>query len=54
MRVFRFLLDLLREIGDENAYGRHLRCHGVAHSASEWRRFQDERMDAKYKRPKCC
>jgi hypothetical protein len=54
MRVLRFFLELLREIGDENAYRRHLEMHGVAHSGTEWRRFSEERMAAKYARPKCC
>jgi hypothetical protein len=51
---FRGLLALLREIGDENAYARHLRAHGREHSAEEWRRFADERMRGKYSRAKCC
>lgn len=53
-RVFRFLLALAREIGDQNAYSRHLDAHAVAHSADEWRKFFDERMRAKYSRAKCC
>jgi hypothetical protein len=48
------LLGLLREIGDENAYARHLVVHGVAHSPAEWRKFSDERFRAKYQRAKCC
>jgi hypothetical protein len=48
------LLALLREIGDENAYARHLSTHGVTHSAAEWRKFSDERFRAKYQRAKCC
>ncbi len=48
------LLGLLREIGDQNAYQRHLAVHGVKHSGAEWRRFSDERFAAKYKRAKCC
>ncbi len=50
----RFVLDLLREIGDENAYRRHLAAHGRVHSGAEWRRFSEERMKAKYARAKCC
>ncbi|HEX3744026.1 MAG TPA: hypothetical protein VHW09_08845 [Bryobacteraceae bacterium] len=50
----RLLLGLLREIGDENAYARHLAAHGRTHSGAEWRRFSEERMRAKYARPKCC
>jgi len=50
----RFVLALLREIGDENAYQRHLAAHGREHSGAEWRRFSEERMRAKYARAKCC
>jgi len=53
-RFGRFVLALLREIGDENAYQRHLAAHGAAHSGAEWRRFSEERMRAKYARAKCC
>ena len=48
------VLDLLREIGDENAYARHLAVHGTVHSPAEWRRFSDERFREKYQRAKCC
>lgn len=58
MRVLRKIaagvLELLREIGDERAYARHLAAHGVRHSAEEWRKFSDERFRAKYQRAKCC
>ena len=50
----RLLADLLRELADENAYGRHLQRRGCEHSASEWRRFSEARMRAKYARAKCC
>lgn len=50
----RGVLAMLREIGDENAYRRHLETHGLAHSPQEWRRFSDERMRHKYARAKCC
>jgi hypothetical protein len=48
------LFELLREIGDENAYARHLTAHGAVHSPAEWRKFSDERFRAKYQRAKCC
>ena len=48
------ILALLREIGDENAYKRHLAAHGCEHSGAEWRRFSEERMAAKYARARCC
>ncbi len=50
----RFVLDLLRELGDENAYRRHLAAHGRVHSRAEWQRFSEERLRARYIRPKCC
>lgn len=53
-RFFQLVLALLREIGDENAYRRHLAIHGVPHSGAEWRRFSAERHAAKYQRAKCC
>ena len=48
------VLQLLREIGDENAYARHLAAHGLTPSPAEWRKFSDERFRAKYQRAKCC
>ena len=48
------ILALLREIGDENAYRRHLARHGRPHSGAEWRRFSEEHLRAKYARAKCC
>jgi hypothetical protein len=48
------IVALLRELGDENAYQRHLQAHGIPHSAKEWRRFQNAHLQAKYSRAKCC
>ena len=53
-RLGRFILALLRELGDESAYQRHLSAHGRQHSAGEWRRFSEERLRSKYARAKCC
>ena len=53
-RFARIVLAILREIGDENAYARHLAAHGVQHSGEEWRRFSEERLRAKFARAKCC
>jgi hypothetical protein len=56
-RLRRFgslLLALLRELGDETAYRRHLAAHGRAPSREEWKRFSEERLCARYIRPKCC
>jgi hypothetical protein len=54
MSFFRLLLAILREIGDQNAYARHLAAHGATHSGAEWRRFSDGRFRAKYQNAKCC
>jgi hypothetical protein len=54
MKFLRLVLQLLREIGDENAYRRYLELRGCAPSGVEWRRFSDERMRARYARAKCC
>jgi hypothetical protein len=50
----RILAGLVRELADENAYRRHLAAHGRPHSAAEWRRFSEQRLAAKFTRPKCC
>jgi hypothetical protein len=55
LRAFgRIVLAILRELADENAYRRHLRAHGRAHSRQEWQRFSEERLRAKFVRPRCC
>jgi len=55
LRAFsRFLLDLARELSDENAYRRHLEQHNCPHSGDRWRQFSDQRLRAKYLRAKCC
>jgi hypothetical protein len=53
-RIAAGVVQLLREIADENAYARHLAAHGVTHSPAEWRKFSDERFRRKYQRAKCC
>jgi hypothetical protein len=53
-RFGRLVMALLRELADENAYRRHLAAHGRAHSGAEWKRFSEERLRARYTRPKCC
>jgi hypothetical protein len=52
--AFRFVMALLREIFDENAYRRHLEHHGLTHSPDEWRRFYDALWEAKSRRGRCC
>jgi hypothetical protein len=54
MRVLRIVLAMLREIGDENAYRRYLAVRGLMPSRENWRVFSEQRMDAKYRKPKCC
>ena len=49
-----FVLALLRELSDESAYERYLAVERREHSREEWRKFSDERLRAKYFRPKCC
>ena len=53
-RFLGTLMAILRELADQNAYERHLAMHGTTHSSKEWRRFSEERMRAKYTKPKCC
>ncbi len=53
-QIGRTVMALLRELGDENAYARHLKIHGHKHSAAAWRHFQEERLGRKYKNAKCC
>jgi hypothetical protein len=53
-QVLAGIMELLREIADQNAYARHLAAHGVAHSGAEWRKFSDERFRQKYQQVKCC
>lgn len=48
------ILALLRELADEGAYQRHLASRGCVHTPEEWRRFSEQRLGAKYQRPKCC
>jgi hypothetical protein len=52
--VGALVIGLLRELGDESAYARFLAAHGRQASPDAWRQFSDERLRAKYTRPKCC
>jgi hypothetical protein len=54
MKFFAVLVQILREIADQNAYARHLSAHNLKHSGAEWRRFSDDRFRAKYQKAKCC
>jgi cell division inhibitor SulA len=52
--ICQLLLDLLRELGDQNAYQRYLTIQGRRHSREEWQRFCEEHLGAKYQRTRCC
>ena len=54
IRAARAAIALLRELGDENAYRRHLEMTGRPHSAAEWRTFCDARLARKYEQANCC
>jgi hypothetical protein len=54
MKLWRVLWAVLREIGDENAYSRYLTLRGLAPSRENWHAFSEQRMCAKYRKPKCC
>jgi hypothetical protein len=59
MRTFlKSASDLLRglvdELTDQRAYRCHLAAHGAVHSGTEWRRFCDERWQAKATKGSCC
>ena len=53
-RFGKLVMYLLRELAEENAYGRYLKMHGREHSPAEWRRFSDERFRRNAARAKCC
>lgn len=53
-RFFQLLAGILSELSDQNAYRRYLEAHGVPHSPSAWRAFQDEHWLAKSRRGRCC
>lgn len=52
--LMAIVAGLLRELSDQSAYARHLAANKAIHSGGEWRRFQNERLRAKYARAKCC
>ena len=53
-RAGSLLVELLRELADQNAYQRYLTARGVAHSAEEWRRFSNYRLATRFGQAKCC
>jgi hypothetical protein len=53
-KLLAILRGILDELTDQTAYRRHLAAHGTTHSPEEWRRFSDERYQAKSTRARCC
>jgi hypothetical protein len=53
-RMGKLAWALLRELADESAYQRRLRAQGRRDSPEEWRRFTEERYQARFTRSKCC
>ena len=53
-RAGRLLLELLRELADQNAYQRYLAARGVEHSPEAWRHFSNHRLAARFGQAKCC
>ena len=53
-KMYRFAVELCRELSGESAYRRHLLSTGRPHSALEWRAFSDRRYRLKYRNAKCC
>jgi hypothetical protein len=51
---FEILRGIIDELTDQSAYRRHLLAHRAMHSGEEWRKFSDERYQAKSTRPRCC
>jgi hypothetical protein len=50
----RLLVEILREIFDENAYRRYLCRTGLDHSIQAYRSFMEERDHGMARRPRCC
>jgi len=53
-RIREIVAGILRELGDQNAYARHLKNRGAVHSAEEWKHFTEHRFRTKYSQAKCC
>ncbi len=50
----RGIMRLLRFLGDESGYERHLAHTGAPHSAAEWHRFSTRRWQSRYRAGRCC
>jgi hypothetical protein len=53
-RAGNLLVELLRELSDQNAYQRYLAARGVPDSPQEWRHFSKHRLAARFGQAKCC
>ena len=53
-KVREIVAGILRELGDQNAYARHLKSRGAVHSAEEWKHFTEHRFRTKFSQGKCC
>ena len=53
-KIYRFAIELCRELSGESEYKRYLLSTGRRHSALEWRAFSDRRHRRKYQNAKCC
>jgi hypothetical protein len=53
-RAIRILLATLREVFDESAYARFLRCQGVPSSPAAYAAFWRERESSFARRSRCC
>jgi hypothetical protein len=51
LTIIRGIVD---ELSDQTAYRRFLTAHGVEHSPTAWREFQDEHWQAKSRRGRGC
>ena len=53
-RVAQVLIATLREIFDESAYARFLRCKQMQSSPEAYAAFWRERETTQQRRPRCC
>jgi hypothetical protein len=52
--VWSYVVELVRELSDESAYARHLTRLQTSHSKQEWQRFQNCRLERKFRGGRCC
>ena len=51
---YETLMQILREIFDENAYARFLRNHGLVNSREAYAHYLRETNVTRERRPRCC